>query len=73
MTQPMPVSFTVNGERVEAHVLPRLNLADFLRDQLGLTGTPSYVVGDEVVVGAVGFEALKSHVDAVRRCGRAVC
>ncbi|MBR1190433.1 (2Fe-2S)-binding protein [Bradyrhizobium sp. AUGA SZCCT0240] len=35
----MPISLEVNGERVEAHVLPRLNLADFLREHLKLTGT----------------------------------
>ena len=39
MTALMPVNLTVNGERVDAQVLPRLNLADFLREQLGLTGT----------------------------------
>ena len=39
MTAPMPISLEVNGERVDAHVLPRLNLADFLREQLQLTGT----------------------------------
>jgi len=35
----MPISLRVNGERVDAHVLPRLNLADFLREHLHLTGT----------------------------------
>jgi len=35
----MPISLEVNGERVDAHVLPRLNLADFLREHLKLTGT----------------------------------
>lgn len=39
MTAPVPVTLTVNGEAVSAHVLPRTHLADFLRDQLGLTGT----------------------------------
>jgi len=34
---------------------------------IGLTGTPSYVVGTEVVVGAVGLEALKEKVSAARR------
>lgn len=33
------VSMTVNGRRVEAAVAPRTHLADFLREQLGLTGT----------------------------------
>ena len=39
MTAPLPISLHVNGERVDAQVLPRLNLADFLREQLKLTGT----------------------------------
>ena len=39
MTAAVPISLEVNGERVEAHVLPRLNLADFLREHLHLTGT----------------------------------
>ena len=33
------ISLEVNGERVDAHVLPRVNLADFLREHLKLTGT----------------------------------
>jgi aerobic-type carbon monoxide dehydrogenase small subunit (CoxS/CutS family) len=33
------ISFEVNGERVGGTVEPRLLLADFLRDELGLTGT----------------------------------
>ena len=39
MTTPIAISLDVNGEHVDAHVLPRLNLADFLREQLKLTGT----------------------------------
>jgi len=33
------ISLRVNGEAVAADVPPRLHLADFLRDVLGLTGT----------------------------------
>lgn len=41
MTQPhwFPLSLRVNGLAVQALVEPRQHLADFLRDQLGLTGT----------------------------------
>ena len=39
MTAPISISLGVNGERVDAFVLPRLNLADFLREHLKLTGT----------------------------------
>ena len=44
-----------------------------LADALALTGTPSFVVGHDVVVGAVGFDELKGRVDSVLKCGRAVC
>ncbi len=33
---------------------------------LGLTGTPSYVVGNRILSGAVGFDALKAAVDEAR-------
>ena len=35
----MRITTVVNGERVEADVEPRLRLADFVRQNLGLTGT----------------------------------
>lgn len=43
-----------------------------LADALGLSGTPSYVIGSEVVVGAVGLPALKEKINAAR-CGKAIC
>jgi protein-disulfide isomerase len=38
-----------------------------LADALGVNGTPSYVVGDEVVVGAVGIDELKEKIKAGRK------
>ena len=35
----LPISLTVNGEKVNRTVRVRLSLADFLRQELGLTGT----------------------------------
>ncbi len=35
----MPVSFKVNGDKVESSAEPRMLLSDFLRDTLGLKGT----------------------------------
>jgi protein-disulfide isomerase len=37
-----------------------------LADALGVSGTPSYVVGDEVVVGAVGLDQLREKINAGR-------
>ncbi len=44
-----------------------------LADALGLTGTPSYVVGEDIVVGAVGFQDLKLRIDNIRKCGKSAC
>jgi protein-disulfide isomerase len=38
-----------------------------LADALGVNGTPSYVVGDEVVVGAVGIDTLKDKIKAQQK------
>lgn len=43
-----------------------------LAEALGLNGTPSYVIGDQVVIGAVGLDALKQKVNTAR-CGKASC
>jgi protein-disulfide isomerase len=43
-----------------------------LAEALGLNGTPSYVVGQNVVVGAVGLDALKEKINT-SRCGKADC
>jgi protein-disulfide isomerase len=43
-----------------------------LAEALGLNGTPSYVIGNDVVIGAVGLDALKAKVNTAR-CGKATC
>lgn len=55
----------LKSEEIEATLLESMVLAD----ALGISGTPSYVIGDEVVAGAVGAQALKQRIDAVRKCG----
>jgi len=43
-----------------------------LAEALGLNGTPSYVTGDDVVVGAVGATQLREKVNTAR-CGKPTC
>jgi protein-disulfide isomerase len=43
-----------------------------IAELLGLNGTPSYVVGSEVVIGAVGLKALNEKVNQAR-CGKPAC
>ncbi|MFD1327033.1 DsbA family protein [Mycoplana ramosa] len=44
-----------------------------LAQSLGITGTPSYVISNEAVFGAVGVDELRDKVANVRACGKAAC
>jgi carbon-monoxide dehydrogenase small subunit len=63
VTAAVQILLDVNGERVTAHVLPRLNLADFLRENLQLTGTH---VGCEH--GVCGACTVRVNGEIVRSC-----
>lgn len=63
MNAAMPISLEVNGERVDTQVPPRLNLADFLREHLHLTGTH---VGCEH--GVCGACTVRVDGEIVRAC-----
>jgi protein-disulfide isomerase len=54
------------SEEIRASLEESMQLAD----KLGLNGTPSYVIGPNVVVGAVGLEALKEKVESARACAK---
>jgi protein-disulfide isomerase len=58
----------MTSEEVKAQIEESFKLAE----ALGLNGTPSYVVGREVVVGAVGLNTLREKVNTAR-CGKATC
>jgi protein-disulfide isomerase len=58
----------IAGDEVKATLEESFKLAE----ALGLNGTPSYVVGNDVVIGAVGVNLLKEKVNAAR-CGKATC
>ena len=63
MIAAIAIALTVNGEAVTVEVKPRLNLADFLRDDLGLTGTH---VGCEH--GVCGACTVRLDGEIVRAC-----
>ena len=53
----------MNSDEVKATIDENMKLAD----ALGVNGTPSYVVGSELVVGAVGLDALKEKLAAAQK------
>jgi protein-disulfide isomerase len=43
-----------------------------LAEEMGMNGTPSYVIGKQVVIGAVGLDSLREKI-GLARCGKATC
>src|SRR3981081_3034094 len=43
-----------------------------LAEAMGMNGTPSYVIGKQVVVGAIGRDGLAEKI-GIARCGKATC
>jgi len=63
------LSKDMEGHEVETGLREVMGMADSLQ----INGTPSFVVGQEVVVGAVGYDELKGKLDSVHKCGHSVC
>ncbi len=63
------INAAIEGKNVRTTLTESLRLGD----SLGISGTPSYVVGDEIVVGAVGYDTLVGKIESMRRCGQATC
>ena len=62
LAQQFGVDAKAKDAGVEAEIAANLQLQNALR----LTGTPSWVVGDKVLAGAVGYDALKAAIAEVR-------
>jgi len=58
----------IQGEEVKATLEESFKLAQ----TLGINGTPSYVIGGDIVIGAVGLPILKEKVN-LARCGKPAC
>lgn len=59
-------------DMVSPEVAATLNENFKLAEDMGLNGTPSYVIGKDVVVGAVGLGGLSKKISEAR-CGKATC
>ncbi|GLQ09676.1 outer membrane protein [Devosia yakushimensis] len=40
---------------------------------LNITGTPTYIIGNEIIPGAIGIDELRSRIANIRECGEAQC
>lgn len=40
---------------------------------LGITGTPTYIIGNEIIPGAIGADELRARIADMRTCGKTRC
>jgi protein-disulfide isomerase len=50
-----------------------LEESKLLADALSINGTPSYIVANDLIIGARGYDLLASHVANFRKCQKATC
>jgi len=59
----------MEGENASAVLSRSYDLAK----ALDVSGTPTFIIGDEIIPGAVGLERLKSRIANMRACGSTTC
>ena len=58
-----------NGPEVAAALNDNRRLAE----RLSINGTPAFIIGEEVIPGAVGAGPLRQAIAGMRQCGHAIC
>lgn len=44
-----------------------------IADALDISGTPTYIIGEEVIPGAIGIDELRRRIANMRACGKSLC
>lgn len=63
----------INAEAEKPSILGAFREVSELATSLGINGTPSYVIGNEVIFGALGADVLREKIENMRQCGKTVC
>ena len=66
---PINVGLDMEGKDVEAVIAKSFQIAQ----GLNVSGTPTYIIGDEVIPGAVGLDSLRERIANMRACGSTNC
>lgn len=66
---PVTVSLDAQSEDTSKEIQKSYEIAK----QLNITGTPTYIIGDELIPGAVGIEELRTRIANMRACGSTEC
>lgn len=66
-----PVSLELQMQ--EPRVSETIQTSYRIAKALNITGTPTYIIGNEVIPGAIGLDELKSRIANMRACGQTQC
>lgn len=64
---------TLRADLDNTEVATVLSQSFALAKDLGIGGTPTFILGDEIIPGAVGLESLRQKIANVRSCGSTIC
>jgi protein-disulfide isomerase len=63
----------LSAAMTSSKIAEALEESRLLADALNISGTPSYIVANDLVVGARGYDLLAKHVANFRKCQKSVC
>lgn len=66
---PVNLELQMGEERVAKTIQTSYEIAQ----ALGISGTPTYIIGNEIIPGAIGVDDLRSRIANMRACGETVC
>ncbi len=66
---PIEVGLEMEAADVNSVIAKSFQIADGLK----VSGTPTYIIGDEVIPGAIGLDGLRQRIANMRKCGATVC
>jgi len=66
---PIEVGLEMEASDVNSVIARSFQIAD----GLNVSGTPTYIIGDEVIPGAIGLDGLRQRIANMRKCGATVC
>jgi protein-disulfide isomerase len=66
---PVSLELQMNEEAVARTIKTSYDIAQ----ALNITGTPTYIIGNEVIPGAIGIDELRTRIRNMRACGETEC
>lgn len=66
---PVTLELDMGSEAVSKTIQTSYDIAK----ALNITGTPTYVIGNEIIPGAIGLDELRTRIANMRKCGETEC